>query len=333
MKKWISIFLVLLLTLGLALAQAQQPDDAKRLQVVTTIFAPYDFVRAITGGQADITMLLPPASESHSFEPTPRDIIKVQSCDVFIYTGGNSDQWISEILASMDTSGMTIIKMLDCVSVVTEEIVEGMEDDAHDHEEDHEDEEGHEDEEDHEDEDSHEVTEVDEHVWTSPRNAMAIVERIAEVLCQADPANAALYQQNETAYLAGLETLDGQLRAAAEGGIRKTLVFGDRFPFRYFVDAYGLDYFAAFPGCSTETEPSAATVAFLIDKIKAEGIPVVLHIELTNGKMAEAISEATGAQVLQLHSCHNISKTDFEAGKTYIELMSANVDVLKEALY
>ncbi|MDR3238528.1 MAG: metal ABC transporter substrate-binding protein, partial [Clostridiales bacterium] len=170
------------------------------------------------------------------------------------------------------------------------------------------------------------------HVWTSPRNAKRIAQKISDTLCEADALNAELYRQNTAAYLAKLDELDAQFQAVVDSAARKTIVFGDRFPFRYFADAYGLEYFAAFPGCSTETEASAATVAFLIDKINTEKIPVIFHIELSNGKMANAISEATGAEARLLHSAHNITKADFQAGKTYLDIMTANVDVLKEAL-
>ncbi len=313
-------------------------DASGKLSVVTTIFAPYDFTRAITGENADVTMLLPPASESHSFEPTPQDIIKIQNCDVFIYAGGESDEWVNGILSSMDTSGMQIITLMDCVEVVEEELVEGMQDDGHEHGEEGHDEE-HDGEEEHDEEhngeeehdEEHEVV-YDEHVWTSPRNAKLIVQKISGVICEADAENSALYRQNTDEYLVKLDELDRKFNEALDGATRKTIVFGDRFPFRYFTDAYGLDYFAAFPGCSTETEPSAKTVSFLIDKVKNEEIPVVFHIELSNKKMADTISEATGAKVMLLHACHNISKDDFESGKTYMDLMNANADALKEAL-
>jgi zinc transport system substrate-binding protein len=172
----------------------------------------------------------------------------------------------------------------------------------------------------------------DEHVWTSPRNAKLIVQRISDTLCGADPANAIVYKQNTDLYLSKLDELDAKFQAVIDGAARKTIVFGDRFPFRYLADAYGLTYFAAFPGCSTETEASAATVKFLSDKITAENIPVVFHIELSNMKMADTISEATGAKVLLLHACHNISKEDFQLGKTYLDIMTSNAEALKEAL-
>jgi zinc transport system substrate-binding protein len=320
-------------------AAASAAAAGERISVVATIFPPFDFSRAIAGDKADIAMLLPPGAESHSFEPTPQDIIKIQNCDVFIYNGGDSDAWVGEILESMDTGSMKIVRFIDCVETVDEEIVEGMEDVEHEHEDGHEDGDEHEDEDGHEGEDGHEdehegehEREIDEHVWTSPRNAKLIVGRISDALRSADPKNADAYSQSADAYLARLDELDAKFKAVTGGAARNTIVFGDRFPFRYFADAYGLEYFAAFPGCATETEASAATVAFLIDKISAERIPAVFHIELSNEKMANAISESTGAKVMLLHACHNISKADFEAGETYISLMDANADTLKEAL-
>jgi zinc transport system substrate-binding protein len=286
------------------------------IQVVTTIFPPYDFVRSIAGNKVNLTMLLPPGAESHSFEPTPQDIIMVRNCDVFIYVGGESDAWVETILESIDTSRMEIITLMDCVEVVEELIVEGMQD------EEEEDEPGRE-----------EETEYDEHVWTAPRNAQRIVQKISGVLQQRDASNAAEYRQNTTAYLQQLTDLDAAFQNVINSAKRKTLVFGDRFPFRYFADAYGLSYFAAFPGCSTETECSAATVAFLINKVRAEQIPVVFHIELSNEKIADTICEETGAKKLLLHAVHNVSKREFDGGATYYNLMSNNVRNLREALY
>jgi zinc transport system substrate-binding protein len=318
MKKTAQIALALLI-FALAITgcvRQNKPDESGKISVVATIFPPYDFARAVAGDLADITMLLPPASESHSFEPTPRDITTIQSCDVFIYVGGESDAWVNEVLGSIDTSNIKIITLMDCVEAVEEEVVEGMQDT----------------EEAETNSGGEEEPEYDEHVWTSPRNAKLIVQRISDTLCEVDAANAVTYRANTDSYLAQLDELDAAFNAVVANAVRKTIVFGDRFPFRYFADAYGLDYFAAFPGCSTETEPSAATVKFLIDKINAEKIPVVFHIELSNEKMADTISEATGAKVLLLHACHNISRTDFNNGRTYLEIMNENVAALREAL-
>jgi zinc transport system substrate-binding protein len=260
-------------------------------------------------------MLLPPGAESHSYEPSPRDIITIQNSDVFIYIGGESDAWVDRILDSMDTQNMEIIRLMDAVDVVEEEIVEGME------------------EEEEEGEDGEEEAEYDEHIWTSPRNAALMINAITDGLCEKDKANAQFYRQNAEAYKIKLDELDAAFKQVVNGAKRKVIVFGDRYPFRYFSDAYGLSYFAAFPGCSTETEPSAATVAFLINKIRAEKIPVVFHIELSNEKMADTIAEETGAKKLRLHAVHNISKRDFDNGATYIDLMTLNVDALREALW
>ncbi|MEA4846983.1 MAG: metal ABC transporter substrate-binding protein [Clostridiaceae bacterium] len=317
MKRLISIILTALLAAALlsGCGQSVSTGSVGRISVVATIFPQYDFVREIAGDNVELTMLLPPGSESHSFEPTPQDIAKIRDCDVFIYVGGESDEWINDILESMDTSKMKIISLMDVVDVVEEEIVEGME------EEEEENAAG-----------EPEEAEYDEHVWTSLQNAKAIVQAISDVLCGVDEANASIYKQNTSSYIARLDELDAAFKEVVDARVRKTIVFGDRFPFRYFADAYGLDYFAAFPGCSTETEPSAATVAFLIDKVKTENIPVVFHIELSNEKMADTICEATGAKKLLLHACHNISKNDFEKGVSYLDLMKANIENLKEAL-
>ncbi|MDF3003433.1 MAG: transporter substrate-binding protein, partial [Bacillota bacterium] len=242
------------------------------------------------------------------------------------------DQWVKKILDSVDTSNMKVIALMDTVSVVEEEIKEGMEEEEHDADSDHDSEPaGSEDSGTKENET--EEPEYDEHVWTSPKNAVQITSGIMEGLCEVDPDNAEEYRANAAAYMDQLNKLDGTFKALVDGAVRKTIVFGDRFPFRYFADEYGLDYWAAFPGCSTETEPSAATVAFLTDKVKEEKIPVIFKIELSNGNIARSISEATGAKVLTLHSCHNLTKQDFENGETYLSLMEKNVDALKEALY
>jgi len=284
-----------------------------KLNVTTANFPPFDFVRNIAGDKVNLSMLLPPGAESHSYEPSPKDIITIKNSGIFIYGGGEGDIWVNRILESMDTSKMIIVRMMDAVDAVEEEIVEGMEEEAAMPEEE-------------------EETAYDEHVWTSPRNAILIVGAITEALCEADSANAEFYRQNAASYGKELVKLDAAFNDIIAGAKRKTIVFADRFPFRYFADAYGLTYFAAFPGCSTETEPSAGTVKFLIDKIKAEKIPVVFHIELSNERMADTISGETGAKKLLLHACHNISKKDFEAGLGYLDLMRGNVENLREAL-
>lgn len=296
--------------------------DAKKLSVVTTLYASYDFTRQITGDKADIKLLLPPGAESHSYEPSPQDIIKIENCDVFVYNGGESEAWVKDVLSTIKNKTIKVIAMTDCVNLVEEEVVAGMEpEDEHDDKPDA-----------GEEKPSEHEEEFDEHVWTSPKNAIKIVSGISKAVCEADPASKDSYTKNTEAYLQKLQSLDKSFEEVVKNAARKTVVFGDRFPLRYFVDAYGLDYYAAFPGCSTDTEPSAATVAFLIDEVKKDKIPVVFHIELSNEKMADTICEATGAKKLLFNACHNISKADFEKGVTYLDLMESNVSALKEAL-
>lgn len=306
-------------------ARPGSPADDGTVKVVTTIFPPYDFARAVCGDKAEVSILLSPGAEAHTFEPTPQDIMDIQSSDLFIYVGGENDEWVEDLLATMDEAPRTL-RLVDCVDVVEEELVEGMEDDEHDHEGDAD---GH----DHDADEPHDhEAEIDEHVWTSPRNAVAIVDQIASSMGEVDPANAAAYERNAHALDADLEELDGEFRAVVSSAKRTTIVFGDRFPLRYLADEYGLDYYAAFPGCSEENEASAKTVAFLIDKVEELDVPVVFSIELSNGKIADAIAEATGAERLTFHSCHNVTAEQMEQGVTYVDLMRENVESLRVAL-
>lgn len=305
---------------GAAQTTSQSAAQAQQLSVVSTIFPSYDFARQIAGDNAQVTMLLHPGAESHSYEPTPQDIKTIQNCDLFIYTGGENDVWVEDILASMGDKKPATLKMMDCVQTVTEELVEGMEDD-HDHEE----------------ADSHaeehaEEPELDEHVWTSPKNAIQIVNAIAQAMSEKDAEHAAAYEANRAAYTQQLTQLDEDFRQVVDNAPNKTVLFGDRFPFRYLADEYGLSYYAAFSGCSTETEASAATVAFLTNKVTELNIPVVFTIELSNGKIADSICDATGAQKLTLYSCHNVTKDQMEQGVTYLSMMQQNVESLRTAL-
>lgn len=328
---------------GCALAPS---GKSGRLSVVTTIFAPYDFVRQIAGDRADNTMLLKPGTEAHSYEPTPQDIIRLRECDLFIYVGGENDAWVEEILSSIDTSSMKIIRLLDCVEKrYEEEFVEGMDgrygrehgqNEAAAGSDQGEDTDRH-----GRDDDTGEYghgrgeephAEWDEHVWTSPVNAILICEAITETLVQIDGTSADFYRQNLETYRSGLEEVDALFRRIVENAGHDTLVFGDRFPLRYFVEEYGLKYYAAFPGCASETEASAATVAFLIDEVKREGIPIVFKIELSNDNMARTIAGEAGARVETFYTGHNLSRRDYENGETYLTLMRRNAEILEEAL-
>lgn len=315
----------------------QNTEENKKISVVATIFPQYDFVRQIAGENVELKMLLKPGEETHSYEPTPQDIIAIQNSDLFIYVGGENDAWVEDILESMPDNGRKTLKLVDCVDTVEEEHVEGMKEErGHDHDEDdaehEEDEEEHEDHEEHGQKDTHSVHEIDEHVWTSPVNAIKIVEQIKEELCEIDSKNASAYEENAEAYVAQLKELDQEFQDVVDHSKRKLMIFGDRFPFRYFAEAYGLDYYAAFSGCASDTEPSAATMAFLINKVQDENIKTVLKMELSNENIAKAIAEATNADVKEFYSCHNLTAEQFADGETYLSLMEKNVETLREVL-
>ena len=323
MKKPLPLLLSICLLLT-ACGQAAPEPESGRLKIVTTVFPAYDVARAAAGGLADVELLLPPGTESHSYEPTPADILAVQDCDLFIYLGGESDAWVDTILEAVEPTG-TVMKMVDCVELLEEEEVEGMQSlPGHDHD--------HGDHDDHEDHDLGRVKEYDEHVWTSPRNAEAITLAVGEQLAALDGEHAAAYRENAAAYGAELRRLDGEFAAFFASLPERTIVFGDRFPLRYFAEEYGLDYYAAFPGCSTQTEPSAATIAFLTDKVRAEGISTVWYIEFSNHLVADSIAEATGTKTAMFHTCHNVSKAELEGGVTYVSLMEGNLAALGENL-
>lgn len=302
----------------------QNKVENEKISVVATIFPQYDFVRQIAGENVELKMLLKPGEETHSYEPTPQDIIAIQNSDLFIYVGGENDAWVEDILESMPDNGRKTLKLVDCVDTVEEEHVEGMKEErGHDQDED---------DAEHGQEETHSVHEIDEHVWTSPLNAVKIVEQIKEELCEIDSENASDYEENAEAYVAQLKELDQEFQDVVDHSKRKLMIFGDRFPFRYFAEAYGLDYYAAFSGCASDTEPSAATMAFLINKVQDENIKTVLKMELSNENIAKAIAEATNADVKEFYSCHNLTAEQFADGETYLSLMEKNVETLREVL-
>lgn len=308
-----------------------QEGKDERLLVVTTIFPYYDFVRQIAGDRVKLKLVVPAGMDSHSFEPTPADMIAMQEADVLICNGGEMEQWVKKVLGSLDTSHMKVLTMMDYVDVVEEEHVEGMKENEHHHEDVYE-EDGHE-KDDHEEEDGHEMhIEYDEHIWTSPVNAQAIVKIISRTLAEAAPGEQSRFEANTQAYLQELEDLDSQFRQVADQGRLHMIVVADKFPFRYFADEYGLSYRAAFSGCSGDTEPSASTIAYLIDKVKEDRIPAVYYLELSSHRTAEIIQEETGAAPLLLHSCHNVTRKQFDEGVTYLQLMRQNVENLRYGL-
>ena len=321
MRRLLSGLLALALAASLtACGQPPLPEDGKT-QVVCTLFPYYDFARQIGGDDVDVTLVVPAGRETHSFEPTPMDVIRISQADVFIYNGGESEQWVADILDAAGEDIPCILSMMDAAELHEEELVEGMQGgaSAHDHH-------------DHDEDEDEEEIEYDEHIWTSPVTAMALCRAITDGLCQADPDHADSFRARLADYLAALEALDGTFREIVAEGSRNLLVFGDRFPLLYFCREYGLDYRAAFHGCSGDTEPSLATLKYLIDKVRVEQIPVVYTIELSSQKVASAIAETTGARILTFHSCQTLTRQEFDRGETYLSLMWKNVDVLKEGL-
>ena len=303
MKRLIAALLCLCLMLCGCTAQPEKPHDETKLQIVCTSFPAYDFAREIAGDRAELTLLIKPGSEVHSYEPTPKDMIRIQESDLFICNGGESEQWAKTLI----TPELNTIYMMDCVDTV-EESADGIYN-AEDGE-----------------------PELDEHVWTSPLNAIKISEEIFNALCKLDTDNAEAYKTNFTAYKAQLMALDREFRQVIKNSGKQTLVFADRFPMRYFALEYGLNCYAAFPGCSSETEPSAKTVAYLIDRVREDKIPAVLYMEFSNQKMADVICEDTGCKKLPFYSAHSVSAEQFEQGVSYLDLMRINLNSLKEAL-
>ena len=356
-KKWISIAAALLLAAvqlcacgSAAGGQSVETSSGnvngsqqEPYRIIATIFPEYDWVMNVLGDNpagVEVTLLLDKGVDLHSFQPSVDDIMKVTTCDMLIYAGGESDDWVGDILKEAANQNMRQLNLIEILGdqAKTEELVEGME--GHDHDHDHEGEnhehgeEAHEDEtHDHEHADHDE--EYDEHVWLSLRNAEIFVRKIAEELSGLDPENAGLYQENAESYCADLKALDEEYVRAVSEAEKKTLLFGDRFPFRYLTDDYGLEYYAAFAGCSAETEASFETVAFLAQKTDELGLGTVLTIDGSDRRIAETIISATkekNQQILTLDSMQSATGKDAETGSDYLSIMRSNLEVLKQAL-
>lgn len=343
MKK---LFLILTVFTALTASTFAAKKSAKndKLKVVTTIFPQYDWTREIMGDKASsaqLTLLVGNGVDLHSYQPSIQDIAKISTADIFIYVGGESDGWVKDALKNAANKNMKVISLMEVLGdkVKAEEIKEGMQaeeeedHDEHDHDaEDHDHEaEGHH----HHHHDDDEEVEYDEHVWLSLRNAKILSAEIAEALSEKDPANAAVYKANFASYSAKLDALDKDYTAVVASASKKTILFGDRFPFRYLTDDYGLDYYAAFVGCSAETEASFETVVFLSKKVDELGLNSVLKIESGDGKIARTIVQNTKnktASVLTLDSIQSTTLKQANAGTTYLKIMEENLKVLKEAL-
>lgn len=300
MKKILGLFLVLI-----CLSGCSSNNSKDNITIISTSFPGYDFVRAITkDSNIEVKMLIKPGVEIHHFEPTPKDIINIESSNLFVYVGGDSDEWVSNLLKDMNKD--KTIKLMDLVDLTNEELKEGMEGDNE--------------------------VEYDEHVWTSPINVIKIINKLKDEIISIDSINKELYEKNANEYIKELYSIDSEIRNIVSMSNRKEIIFGDRFPIKYFTDEYNIDYYAAFKGCSHETEASAKTIAFLINKVKEDDIPVIFKVELSNGKIANAIRKETNTKVLEYNSAHNITMDDFNSGITYIDIMKKNIEVLKEAL-
>lgn len=333
LKRIFAVFFCLLLATGIlggcgkaASSSAPAPSALqsgnKPLKIVTTIFPEYDWVREILGDKADraeVTMLLDNGVDLHSYQPTADDIIKISDCDLFLYVGGESDGWVEDALKEATNQNMKVINLLDVLGeqVKEEEVVEGMEGEEE------------------EEADEEEGPEYDEHVWLSVKNAGTLCNAITDALEEIDPANKDAYATNAASYLEKLAALDGEYQTVVDNAARKTVLFGDRFPFRYLVDDYGLSYYAAFAGCSAETEASFETISFLAGKVDELRLPCVLTIEGAQHKIAETIVQNTAEKnpsILTLDSMQSTTSTDVANGTTYLSVMESNLDVLKQAL-
>lgn len=362
LRKSVVFIVTISMILGMAgCGKTTEKEDNYRLKIVTSLFPYYDMARAVIGDVKgiDLKMTVTPGQDSHSFEPTPSYVIQMENADVLIYNGGSLETWIDTLLDSLNNKNQIQMKMMDYVDVLNEEIVEGMDtrfeehdhdehshkDDNHNkekhkedshseekHKEDNHSEDSSNDSEFHNEDSEEEHEETDEHIWTSPVNEIIMTEKICETLSKALPEEKENFQKNAESYISQLKELDNEFRTIVENAKINEIIFADKFPLQYFAKEYGLKYYAAFPGCGSDMEPSAKTIGFLVDKIKEDNIKAVFYLELSSHIVADAIETDTGAKPLQFNSCHNITQKQFDSGVTYIDLMKENVNNLKIAL-
>ena len=290
-------------------------NNTEKIKVTASNFASYDFLRAIIGDNDNIelTFLLGPGKDAHSYDPTAQDLITIQNSDLFIYIGGEMEKWADRVLPTLDTSNTKVICVADDIKTIDEQEIDGAEP---------------------EEEEDEEEGAFDEHIWTSPDNAITMVNTLEKSMEEIDSSNSSKYKQNAENYIAKIKNVDKQIQEIVDNKKRDRLVFGDKMPMQYFINYYKLQVSAAFSGCSTETEPSSKTIAYLVNKAKEEKTPVILYIELNNGKVANTIANEVGdgCKAMQIQTLHNVSKTDFDNEETWVSLMERNLDVLKAAL-
>ena len=309
-------------------------DNTKgKLKIVTTIFPEYDITRAIAKDKVDLELMIKPGVDVHSFTPTPQDIKTVQNSDIFVYGGTEHDKWVESLTKSIDMKNKKVVKLVDGIQQLEEESVDGMKHEHH-HDDKKEDEHNHDHKHEKEDEHNHkgEEKELDPHYWTSPKNAIQMVKTITNALVEKDSDNAEFYKENAENYIKQLEGVDKELHDVVNNAKIKQVVIADRFPFRYLFKDLGLEYRALFSGCSVESTASAGQIKKMVDYVKENKIPVVYHIEMGKGELAETVAKNSGAKVKLLHSIHTVTKEDFDKGITYIDLMKQNVEALKEGL-
>ena len=309
-------------------------DNTKgKLKIVTTIFPEYDITRAIAKDKVDLELMIKPGVDVHSFTPTPQDIKTVQNSDIFVYGGTEHDKWVENLTKSIDMKNKKVVKLVDGIQQLEEESVDGMKHEHH-HDDKKEDEHNHDHKHEKEDEHNHkgEEKELDPHYWTSPKNAIQMVKTITNTLVEKDPDNAEFYKENAENYIKQLEGVDKELHDVVDNAKIKQVVIADRFPFRYLFKDLGIEYRALFSGCSVESTASAGQIKKMVDYVKENKIPVVYHIEMGKGELAETVAKNSGAKVKLLHSIHTVTKEDFDKGITYIDLMKQNVEALKEGL-
>lgn len=332
MKRFLTLFLAFVL--ALSCVSCSSTNDVKgdaELLIVTTIFPQYDFARAVCAGidNVELVMLLPPGSESHDYEPSLADLKLIGDCDLFICVGGETDAWVENAVSSIG-SDVNVMRLIDCVELLCEDD-DGILDSSHVHEHSHDDIDEH-DSDEHADKHEHDGHEIDEHVWTTPANAATITEAICDELCRIRPELEREFKRSSDAYVSQLKELDENYSSLAENALHHTLYFADRFPFRYLTEHCSLEYRAAFSGCSSDSEPSLAVIAQLTREIREDCVPVILTTEFSSQSAARFIADEVGCEIATLHSCHNVSKEDFESGVTYLELARQNLDVLTRAL-
>ena len=340
----VGALLALVLSLSLVgCAVREGSADDGRLRVVTTLFPYYDFARAVAGDRADVTLLLSPGREAHSFEPTPLDAVTISRADVFIYNGGEGEVWADDMLDAVGEDIGTVLRMMDFVDAREEEFSEGMQgagshDHAHGHGHDHDEPDAHDhefhDHAEHDHDDSDEI-EYDEHIWTSPKNAIRLCRAVADALCAADAENADLYRANCEDYCAQLEALDADLRALRANAVRDLLVFADRFPFSGLMQDYGISVYSAFSGCSSETDAGYDTIARLAEALHTTGLSGVTVTESSDQRIAETVIKTCNdpdRRIFVLDSMQSVTEKQALEGKTYLGTARENLSVFKEAI-